>query len=254
MSAESILRHWGDIPTSYISYDLETTGTVCGHDLLWEFGYCEVADGEAVNYESVVLNWFQEPAINPRWLSDKIDAHRRAMAAADKNTNCSVERIASGHKPSDVLLLWAMRFHRAMCVEQRPLLGHGIVRFDNRMFAANVRSYVGFDLQFAPNMVIDTAALEKAIQLGMTPKPEETMIEFWRRVHKEYAPGVYFNLDRHCVGKYFLKELYGLEPGKFHSAGYDAMAAHLTFQEMLRTDEDGEDIDDGKTTMHAGRE
>jgi len=244
-----ILAHWtgqlGSFPDEYICYDLETTGLSFDSDLIWQIGHCRISGGEAESFHSTCLNWYAHPAINPRWLDERIEKHAEHMTAAGKPTGCSAARVRSGQNPKEVLGRYAKLFSEVQ--RAGVVAGHNIARFDNAMFASNMARCFAPGFTFDSRRTLDTAAIVKAAQLNMLPKRDELPGDFCRRIlTKTYAPGVYFSLDRHCIPHYKLDELYGVDPTRMHSAGYDAMVTHLLMQELLNEETEWLKSDDCK--------
>lgn len=231
-----ILDHWagklGRFPYEYVAYDLETTGLSIDEDLPWQIGICEYVPAQACRFVNYLVNWFDHPAVNPVWLNHRIADHTAHMVQIGKPTHCSVDRLLTGRDPRDVLRLVVELFQRSQR-DGIPIVGHNIVRFDNNMLETVVRKYAGSKLTLDPELLIDTGALVKAAQTGTMPKLNESIGAYCKRVLTQvYAPGKYYSLDRFCVSAYHLDVLYGIDPARMHSAGYDAMVSAVLLEEL----------------------
>ena len=109
-----------------------------------------------------------------------------------------------------------------------PLVGHGVLRFDAPFLRSAARRHAqGLQRKFADSRFIDTAALFKARQLFLDPRPGESHVDFARRVLKIRARGVRFSLDFACqqVGV-------ATDDLRFHRASGDVTATFHLFQKL----------------------
>jgi DNA polymerase III alpha subunit (gram-positive type) len=109
--------------------------------------------------------------------------------------------------------------------------GHNLYSFDIPFFQEEL-ARLGITFRFAENEVIDTAMLVKAMQIGILPGEEETAYAYWSRVRDFRARGIYFSLDRHCIGRFELDKKYSVSKALAHDAGYDAWMSHLVVEEL----------------------
>jgi hypothetical protein len=79
--------------------------------------------------------------------------------------------------------------------------------------------------------MIDTGLFEKALQLDMMLRDNETLESFYKRVIDEFGKGIYWSLDRHCVPKYHLVAKHNLDMQSAHTAGFDCKVTHLLMEE-----------------------
>ena len=233
-----ILKQWTKqygtpFPHTYICFDMETTGLYQFTDLIVELGHCRIVDGVASTYESRVLDWTQVPEdIEQSWLEYRIKECADDMAAKGSQSHMSIERMRDeGEHPYEVLQDYLDMFSTA--VENREfIVGHNSVRFDIPRVATAMLEWLSADFRFDANRVLDTAAIEKASQMGVFPQPGEIMSDYFIRVMRIRAKGVFSNLSRHCVAKYKLTEKYDLNMADAHTAGFDAMLTHLLLEEF----------------------
>src|SRR6478736_4382881 len=87
--ARMIINHWqpwfiehfgGSFPKSYFTYDVESSGFSRKEDMILEWGHCLVRDGEIVDRNNVVINWFKCPeSISAAQLRFKLDRVAQSM-------------------------------------------------------------------------------------------------------------------------------------------------------------------------------
>lgn len=232
-----ILKKWstelGSLPTDYITYDLETCGVDRYEDLIVELGYCPVIDQTSGEYHSHVVDWTTEPGIDQDWLKFKLKSVAEHMAKSGRTSHMTYERMRREGSPPAV----AFKEYRDLFDSARDnnimIVGHNAVQFDNPFFEEAVREWLEDDSWKFPELVFDTAAVVKATIVQMPPWPEETLQQYFFRVLDRPAPGVKYNLDTYCVGRFGLKEKYpGLDISNAHTAGFDAMLIHLLLEEF----------------------
>jgi len=231
--ADRWIAEAGEFPSNYLVYDLETTGFRKESDLIVELGHCVVKDNVAEYYHSQVLGWDQMPDdIEHEWLQYKIQQCADHMASAGRQSHMTWERMCEeGEDPIEALDSY---YELLMSAQEQGVFiaGHNFLGFDNARFAHACDEWLGKKFEILnPNRVIDTAAIEKAVQLDLAPFPEETLVDFFRRVTSRSAKGTKHNLDQHCVKKYRLEEKYDMNPADAHTAGFDSVLVHWLINE-----------------------
>jgi len=243
----TILNKWktelGELPQSYFCFDLETTGfkfswdksdpgeTQCGDDLIVELGFCAVKNGQAEYYQGHILDWTRNPYVEEAFLRHKLDSCREHMARQGRTYRFDYETLREHGKDPVQVLDWYRRRLLKARQEGNLFVGHNICNFDARVFAQGTEEWLGKRFDFQENEILDTAAIEKASQVGMAPLPEESMMRYFKRVMATPWADCKYNLDNHCVQKYRLEEKYELDSEQDHTAGYDAMLTHLLIEE-----------------------
>jgi hypothetical protein len=111
--------------------------------------------------------------------------------------------------------------------------GHNLYSFDIPFFQTELKR-MGIDFKFMPTMIVDTAMLVKAMQVGMMPGERESVYSYWSRIREFRAKGVFFSLDRFCIDRFGLNTRYGVNKAEAHDAGYDCWLTHLVVTEMNR--------------------
>lgn len=230
---QQLEKEYGDLQ-SYLSWDCETTGLVADEDLIYELGHCIVENGTGQFYQSDLLNWYQHTDVDAAWLTWKIGSQHVKMAELKKPCHISRSRILQGEAPEKVLKKYVDLFEQA-ARDRTPLLVFNGLRFDCPRFEFAVKEWLGIPFSFDKNLLIDVGAVIKASVLGIVPDVDEPISRFSSRVLKAFAGGAKWGLSTYCVDHFKLVELYGLDLAQAHSAGWDAMATALVFEEIRQT-------------------
>jgi DNA polymerase III epsilon subunit-like protein len=216
-------------PDHYLVFDVETTGLICGYDLVTQVGWCMVMDRVPIENGATVLDWTRVPEIDQEWLRSRMEQAKRQMEARGKQYHMTYDRMREeGQDPRIVLDVLASMLYEALdrC---DPIMGHNSWGFDVPMLRAHFERW-GQDFVFPEDNVLDTGSMEKASQLDLFPEPGESLGAFFRRVHKRWSAGVLWSLDRYCTPKYKLIEKHHLDPEKAHDAGFDSLVTHHLFE------------------------
>lgn len=212
----------GKLPCDYLVLDTETTGTNTSDDSIVQIGFCLVRDCKISHdmwdddFMSYTLKLPREKFIGKE---AAINVHHIGY---EKSQRCGIE-------PAEA---YKMLYEVVQAAKAQGLLicGHNLYSFDVPFFQTEL-ARLGIKFKFAPNEVIDTAMLVKAMQVGILPGEDESSYAYWSRVHSYRAKGVYFNLDRHCMGRFELHK-HGASKDHAHDAGYDCWLAHLVVEEL----------------------
>jgi len=218
------------LPADYFCFDLESSGFKKDTDLILSLGHCRVENNDASHYESVVLDWTVESEfVEPEWLAVRINHCQRQMG--DSFHGIDMERITrDGTSPRDALGKYCDLFAQAYD-EETIVVGHNLY-FDISFMEAACEEWLLRRVPWNELLAIDTAAIEKAVIVGISPKPNEAPGAYFRRVRAKRAKGVRFQLSTTCVEKYDLVNKYGLNMSHAHKdPGFDAMLCHLLLQE-----------------------
>jgi len=213
----------GKLPCDYLVLDTETTGTNTSADSIVQIGFCLVRDCKIshdmwdTDYTSYTVKLREEKFIGKE---GAIAVHHIDYAKSQK---CGIEP-ADAYKMLHEVVQTAKAQGLYIC-------GHNLYSFDIPFFQTEL-ARLGINFKFAQNEVVDTAMLVKAMQVGILPGEGETSYAYWDRVRAYRAKGVYFNLDRHCMGRFDLAKKYGASKDDAHDAGYDCWLAHLVVGEL----------------------
>lgn len=235
-----IMQKWctqqGDIPRDYTGFDMETTGFMQNDDLIVELGSCLVENGKPQYYESHVLNWTlpeYEDVIPPDWLVYKLDRCATQMQRAGRVSHMTLTRMK---KEGDDPRLILGQYAELLSKQQQGggyIVGHNVLNFDKSRFEFSVGEWLGQEFELDSERIIDTAAIEKALQTGMEPCIDERMSDYFLRVLNRPAPGLHWSLEPWCVEKYQLIKKYpDLTLEDAHSAGFDALLVCLLMEEF----------------------
>jgi DNA polymerase III epsilon subunit-like protein len=200
-------------PTSYIAWDLETSGLNFKEDKILEIGLYRVENGEV--YES------------KRWVLDNKIQIPQHITDINGMTNEIIEK--EGQDP-------------AVCISQfidyvrdsEANLTHNGINFDIKFMVQQAKQYIKHDdmqtesfRDYLNKSAIDTAVIFKANLHGMKKMWNETFYEFGVRVMKQVLNGKY-NLGVCC------DEL-GIDRSSIvqHRALGDVELTHLVYQKLL---------------------
>ncbi len=213
-------RLFGDLPSSYFLFDLETTGSDKRNDLIWNIGAMLVEDGRVVEEFDAVLDWTSLPVseIDPCWLTKKIASINSQLRRADKPQHLTLDLMRTGRAPREVLQELVDKLTQAK-KQNIPVVNHGLINFDIPMLTNQTQTWLGAPYLFKRAQVVDTAALEKAIELRLPPSAPEYagcgLLAYQKKV-LDIRSHVRFSLDTHCARKYNLWSKTGLSSELAH--------------------------------------
>lgn len=241
----SILTFWptwfsqhagGRFPSSYMTWDTETSGFSRDNDVIIEFGSCLVQAGEVIDRSNVVLNWFKSPNIPADYIRSQLQRVAQAMRVQNKGWRVTEDVMRQEGIDPIQALEWMYSLFTLAKEKNILLVSHNGINFDQEMLCSSFAQDLGKEFEFDPDLTWDTSAIEKASQLihepASRPKPGETLQAYFKRMNSWRVKGVYTNLSDHCVKRYRLQEKYGIDPASMHSAGTDAYVLHLLMQEF----------------------
>ncbi len=230
---------FGELPESYFLFDLETTGSDKQRDLIWNIGALLVEAGMVVEEYDAILDWTQMPVskVDPCWLTKKIASINSQLRRADKPQHLTLDKLRSGIYPLDALQELVNRLTQAKH-RNIPVVNHGLINFDIPMLTNQTETWLGSPYLFKRTQVIDTAALEKAIELRLTPELPDyqdcKLLQYQKKI-LDLKTNVRFSLDTHCAKKYSLWSRTGLSPKLAHLAINDTRLCHSllsTYKEL----------------------
>lgn len=190
-----IVKHWpadflqkaGGFPSTFVAFDLETTGFDRKTDVIIEIGHVLVEDGVVTDELSLLLDWSKSSVVPLHWLVDRIANLRRTLSEKGIAHHLPYERLCKeGIDPIQALTFYRDLFEQ-LKQQGTPVVGHNVYRFDEPMLEANL---VGFqvceEFAFGDWQLWDTLALEAATQHGPTdpktlPKAGETLRDWMKR-------------------------------------------------------------------------
>lgn len=226
-----------NLPSSYCSVDLETTGFSKDYDLIVEYGHCLVDNGQVVDRLNLVLDWTRHPIIPQGWLAQQLDYVRNRMAERGMTYHMTMRRLRDEGIDPIKGLNFIYEFLSTLRSNGSFFTTHNGYRFDEDMLA---HSFVGFEVcqtrfSFGDFSLFDTQAIEKSRVCARDPKArvrtDDTLRSWCKRL-------CYMNSGRlrtdllSCANKYRLPEKYGIDMAMAHTAGFDAYLTHLLFQEQ----------------------
>jgi DNA polymerase III epsilon subunit-like protein len=227
-----------NFPKNYLVFDVETTGTVCGKDLITDIGHTLVTDGEVTDKNSVLLDWTRHERVDQSWLQERMLQTKRFVEItkdgrkSGKTYHGSYELLRNeGVPPED-----ALKAYRDMFESTRRdglfFVAHNGISFDCPLLENHFVQYLDQPWEFADGEVFDSGMVCKATQIAMTVWHGESVREFSRRVAAHRMKGVFWNLENFAVQKYKLQEKYNLDASQAHTALHDSYVTHLLFKEL----------------------
>ena len=238
-----------NFPNDYLVIDVETTG-VRFHkdgrnarhwdgDFITELGYCYVKDGVSTGHETLVLNWASVPKVNRQALNERMETTRRQMEFKDgkptgRTYHMSLKRMEEeGADPIEVLQSFAeiLQFARE---SGNFFVAHNGYHFDGTMFENHFDYWCKSDFKFGDNEMFDTGMVEKGSRSAMVPWLNDSVRSWSNRTYAVWLKGVHWALDRACVPRYNLAELYNLDMSQAHGAGFDCYVTHCLFEEFKK--------------------
>lgn len=251
-----IAKHWPDWflakvggawPSTYVALDVETTGFRKNDepgkraDIITEIGYVEVENNAPVNRATVVVDWTRDPAVDQKWLRQRL-LDRDGQIAADGGvaTDSYADLAAKGRPAKDVFretLAWL----ESKAADRVPVVMHNGYGFDENFLSRMFQAYAGAaDWSFGPDWLIDSQSLENANEVWdrspdrrfkLAPEPNDTLRSYCLRVGRvrPSVGSVKSNLGEHCRIKYAFEQA-GVNARTMHGAEADAFCCHLMMQ------------------------
>lgn len=225
------LRAWrecfGKLPDSYLVIDTETTGLSPADDLIVQLGWCEVQNRRVVDNAGVVLNWLGSDAFVPEdEFLGRLERTRKVMESKGNYYPWTPEVIRGGDDPLVCLadLLFRIEADHVPCI-----VTHNGWSFDAPMLESHFRRFLYRDYYFNEHRMLDTGAIEKGSQLGLTPQPDDSLRDFTRRVMQRRST-IKWSLANHCVPRYDLARKHNLDLDSAHTAPFDCYVTHLLLE------------------------
>lgn len=215
-------------PTRYITYDTETTGLNPSHDEVVELSAMKV-DGDHVEART----WLLKPSVPMSEEASRINGITQEELDRDGRDpyyvwNEFAEFIGIMKYDGNT-----KEFIAIQPVENLPLVGHNITRFDNKFVIRAFSRYLKVE-SFPMMNSIDTAAMYKGRLLGMPQMEGESHFSYARRVLSVYAKGL----------KYKLTEVFAQEGGTLsegmtaHRAATDVYMTDFIYRKMAKLDQE----------------
>jgi hypothetical protein len=181
-----------------------------------------VENGKIVDEFDAILDWTKltTAEIDPCWLVKKIASINMQLRRADKPQHLTLDLLRTGQCPRATLQKLVDKLNEAK-VKNIPVVNHGLIKFDIPMLSNQAELWLGAPYLFKRTQVIDTAALEKAIELKLSPGlpcfDGCKLLNYQKQV-LDVKANARFSLDYHCAKKYNLWNKTGLAPNLAHLA------------------------------------
>ena len=200
-----------NLPSTYICFDIETSGLSFDKDHVIEIGYIFAKDGVPIKSNSTLI---QMPD--------------------NKKLDRNITRITgiSNHdlQSSGISVLKALDWFNQLIGLDYPLVGHNIFRFDQPFLLAVARKY-NHPLKdnLGPNRLIDTAVIYKGSKMDLKEIPDEPFMLYASRVLDKPVKGLKYNLQAAWEEKNVKTN-----DVRAHRAAADVLITHRLY-EALRT-------------------
>lgn len=231
------LERFGKFPDDYLVIDTETTGLQHSSDFIVQIGWCEVRNRRVADNDGVVLDWLERgSALTDRQdFLKRLDRTRYYMESRGNRYPWTPAVIANGTCPLEALADLLVRLQD----NSTPMIvTHNGWSFDVPMLESHFRRFLGQEYSFADDRMVDTGAIEKGSQIGITPYPGESFRTYTGRVMSKRTH-TKWSLANHCVPKYNLDTRNKLDMNNAHTAPFDCLTTHLlleTYRSLLPKD------------------
>lgn len=198
-----------NLPSTYICFDIETSGLSFDNDYVIEIGYTFVRDGIPLKSNSTLI---------------QMPSGKRLGKNITRITGIDNYDLNASGIPIDRALDW----FKQIIDNDYPLVGHNIFRFDHP-FLRNIASRYQHPLKdlLTINRLVDTAAIYKGQKMGLTPRENEAHMVYASRVLDQPVKGLKYNLKAAC-------EDYQVETNdvRAHRAAADVLITHRLYEAL----------------------
>lgn len=231
-------KRLGELPSSYLVFDIETTGLDTNVDLPAQLGWAVVDSGKVVDSGARFMDWLSDRSPEDSdWIEGRIARTKQQFEfkngfATGNVYSVSAERMRAGEKPVKVLSDFFELV--ADCRKNGfSFLAHNGLRHDQPIIDRVMSEVSGGEMRFRfkPCEYFDTLSIEKSVQIFPELVPNESWLDFSRRAYHLGGYRVRGSLDRHCSAKYDLANKHGLCMQSAHEADFDCILTHHLLQE-----------------------
>lgn len=226
-------------PNKYLVFDTETTGLSTERDLIGQIAFLWVENGKQVRKLQAYLDWTRHRSVDPLWLAEKLDRTRLQFEYdSDGRPNgkryaISFSKLRDQGRDPDQVLRDALHFISHWTAKGGFFIAHNGWNFDRPILRSHFQRFLNTDYEWGDTM-FDTGITEKAIQMGETIRPDESLQQFAHRIGHRPS-GIKWSLDKHCMPKYRLAERHQLNMDFAHEAGFDCHCTSLLFEHYLES-------------------
>ena len=169
-----------NLPSTYICFDIETSGLSPDNDHLIEIGYSFVREGEQVSSNSTLI---------------KMPYGKYVSKNITRITGISNHQLDS----SGIDITQALDWFSGIIDNEYPLVGHNVFRFDHP-FLLTVAKKENHPIkeQLTMKRLIDTAVIYKGIKMEKPMKDGELFMLYASRVLDQPVKGLKYNLKTAC--------------------------------------------------------
>jgi hypothetical protein len=224
------------IPSTYITFDLETTGLKPHRVFITQAGHLSVTAGIPGEPFSTLLGWPKTNAINQADFREQLIEVENDYLSRNDRYRFSYDLLnRDGADPLRIVELYHDTFvaHQA---QGGSFATHNGAKFDTQVWQSHFRKYLDSDFCFNLERMHDTGLVEKAIGLSRRrfeqgksewlPHPDESRAWFYHRTINEYGHKLGWGLGD-TIKKYGLDRAFNLDLDNSHTAGFDCTMTHL---------------------------
>jgi DNA polymerase III epsilon subunit-like protein len=215
-----------NLSDSYLVLDIETTSLQPAQGCILQFGWLQCIRAEVTSRGGIFvacpedeLRMYEQGSYVQRQIRDGNDGY---VKAADVRQH-GVSRPKVYHVLRELL-------QTTMQLPEAVVVGHNLTGFDIPFVEYHMQKE-GFPFKFDRERVFDTGAMFKANRLGLLPRDDEPVWDFFCRVRDIRARGVLWNLA-FAVREYGLVEKHSIDTSAAHDAAADTLMTHYLYKEM----------------------
>lgn len=234
-----ILRTRGMIalPNTYLVLDIETTAVTPASGSIIQLGWVQVIDGVIKSRGGLFISAPEaelQAYENSSYVKQKISEGNTGYVKAADVREHGIPRVQAFSLLHELYSKTMANFAGSI------VIGHNLTGFDIPFIEYHSQKE-GRAIKFDRTRVFDTGVAFKANKLGLLPRDDEPIWEFFCRVREIRAAGVYWRLEiavkelgLESVINNFLLNCNSETPDEimYHDASTDTLATHFIYQEL----------------------
>lgn len=238
---EFATKYGNTLPKNYLCFDTEFTGSSEQIDLIMEIGHTLVEDGKVVDQLSLILNWYDYPAITSDWLDYKLNTMRSIIGEGWQLLPARVRK--EGINPLQALQFY-YKFFQTWKNRNLPFVAQNGQNADERLLRGNFNRFLNKDFELPSDNYFDIGGIYKATQiwessdsncanyrLAMLPHRTDDLKSYFKRVIGTKVAGIKWSLSS-ILEQYGLIDKHNVSPEQMHSAGFDSLCLHWIMEEF----------------------
>ena len=168
------------LPSTYICFDIETSGLSPDNDHLIEIGYSFIRDGELIKSNSTLIKMPQNLKLS------------RNITRITGISNYDLDT-------SGIDIIKALDWFSQVIDNDYPLVGHNIFRFDHPFLFTAARKYKHpIKDRLTTSRLVDTAVIYKGMKMETPMREGEQFMPYASRILDKPVKGLKYNLKTAC--------------------------------------------------------